>query len=111
MMEFSLPYQLAMREQAPKMFNWLRRTGALSAHLKAKSAEAHRMFDDLAKDKPKLPNGALRSPSDQQQIVEQVFAALIEFPSDDPDCQDETISGDQAAVSPETDPAAIQTTH
>ena len=28
-MEFKYPYLLAMREQAPKMFNELRRTGAL----------------------------------------------------------------------------------
>ncbi len=83
MMEFSLAYQLAMRDQAPGMFNRLRRTGALSAHLKAKSAEAHLMFDELAKDKPKLPNGAIESASDGQQIEEQVFAALIEFPPDE----------------------------
>ena len=83
MMEFSLTYQLAMREQAPKMFNRLRRTGALSAHLKAKSAEARQMYDQLAKDKPKLPNGLVKSPSDLQQIEEQVFAALIEFPPEE----------------------------
>ena len=57
MMEFSLPYQLAMREQAPEMLNRLRRTGALSVHLKQKSAEAHQMYDQLAKDLPKLPGG------------------------------------------------------
>ncbi len=83
MMEFSLAYQLAMRDKAPKMFNRLRRTGALSAHVKAKSAEARQMYDELAKDKPKLPNGVLRSPSDKQQIVELVFAALIEFPPEE----------------------------
>ncbi len=82
-MEFKLPYLIAMREQAPKMFNRLRRTGALSAHLKAKSAEAHRMYEELAKGKPKLPNGLVRSASDLQQIEELVFAALIEFPPDE----------------------------
>ena len=79
-MEFSLAYQLAMREQAPGMFNRLRRTGALSAHLKAKEAEAHRMYDDLAKDKPKLPSGLVEGASNRHQIRELVFAALIEFP-------------------------------
>ena len=83
MMNFSLPYQLAMREQAPAMFNRLRRTGALSAHLKAKSAEAHRLFDDLAKDKPKLPNGQVRSASDLREIEEQVFATFLDFPADE----------------------------
>ena len=29
MMEFSLPYQLAMRDQAPKMFNRLRKAAPL----------------------------------------------------------------------------------
>ena len=41
-----------------------------------------------------LPNGAVRSPSDKQQIREQVFAAFIEFPPDDAESQDETIPGD-----------------
>ena len=82
-MEFSLPYQLAMRDQAPKMFNRLRRTGALSAHLKAKSAEAHQMYEELAKDKPKLPSGLVKGASNRQQIEEQVFAALIEFPPEE----------------------------
>ncbi len=48
MMEFSLPYQLAMRDQAPKMFNRLRRTGALAAHVKAKAVEARRLYAQLA---------------------------------------------------------------
>ncbi len=82
-MEFSLAYQLAMREQAPRMFNRLRRTGGLSAHLKAKEAEAHRMYDELAKDKPKLPSGLVKSVSDRHQIRELVFAALIEFPPEE----------------------------
>ncbi len=82
-MEFSLPYQLAMRDQAPKMFNRLRRTGALSAHLKVKSAEARQMYEDLAKGKPRLPSGLVRGASNRQQIEELVFAALIEFPPEE----------------------------
>ena len=81
-MEFKEPYLLAMRDQAPKMFNQLRRTGAMNAHLKAKSAEARQMYDELAKGKPKLPNGLVERASDRQQIEELVFAALIEFPQD-----------------------------
>ena len=56
-MEFKEPYVLAMRDQAPKMFNRLRRTGAISAHLQAKSVEAHRMYEELAKGKERLPSG------------------------------------------------------
>ncbi len=82
MMDFSLPYQLAMREQAPAMFNRLRRTGALRAHLKAKSAEAHRLYDELAKGKPKLPSGLVRSVSDRQTIERQVLATFLDFPPD-----------------------------
>ena len=84
MMEFSGPYQEAMRDQAPQMFNRLRRTGALAVHVKAKAAEARRLYAQLAEGKERLPtNGAVRSPSDVQQIEELVFAQLIEFPPDE----------------------------
>ena len=109
MMEFSQPYVLAMREQAPKLFNQLRRTGALPAHLKAKSAEAHRMYDQLAADLPKLENGLLRSPSDHQQIQEQVRGLLIEFPADNP-TPDDQLQGDQTPTSLDPDLSEIQTT-
>jgi len=79
-MEFKEPYLLAMRDRAPKMFNRLRRTGAMNAHLQAKSLEAHRMYEELAKGKERLPSGLVRSASSRQQIEEQVFAALIELP-------------------------------
>jgi len=98
-MEFNLPYLLAMREQAPKMFIRLRRTGALKAHVSKVGQEARRMYAELAKDKPKLPNGLVEGASVRQQIEERVFAALIEFPPDDAESQDETIPGDQARVS------------
>ena len=80
MMEFRLPYQLAMREQAPLMFNRLLRSGTMKAHLKDKSAEARQLYDQLAKNLPKLPSGLLRSPSDRRAVEEQVFAVLLEFP-------------------------------
>ena len=42
------------------------------------------MYEELAKGKERLPGGNLvRSVSDRQQIEEQVFAALIEFPQDE----------------------------
>ena len=102
MMEFSLPYQLAMREQAPEMFNRLRRTGALSVHLKQKSAEAHQMYDQLAKDLPKLPGGGGHSGARRttNRYREQVFGLLIEFPENDP--KDDQIPGDQTPTFPPT---------
>ena len=91
--ECPYPFYEAMRDQAPKMFNRLRRTGGLSQHLKEKSAEAHRMYDELAKNLPKLPNGLVRGAQNRQEIEEQVFATLIEFPPDNP--KDDQIPGDQ----------------
>ncbi len=83
MMEFSGPYQEAMRDQAPRMFNRLRRTGALQAHVEAKAAEARRMYAQLAEGKERLPSGAVAGASNRHQIEEQVFATLIEFPPDE----------------------------
>lgn len=94
MMEFSLPYQLAMRQQAPRMFNQLLRSGTMKTHLKDKSAEAHRLYDQLAANLPKLPNGLLRSPSDRRAVEEQVFAVFLDFPPHSPQSQNETIPGD-----------------
>ena len=56
-MEFKEPYVLAMRDQAPRLLRELSRTGALQAHLNAKSREAHRLFEKLTEHMPKLPNG------------------------------------------------------
>ncbi len=86
-MEFKLPYLLAMREQVPKMFNQLRRTGALNAHVKQKLEEASRLFDDLTADAPKLPNGLPELPY-RREAEEQVFATLIEVPSEQPEPSD-----------------------
>ena len=85
---FNSSYLLAMREQAPQMFNRLSRTGALMAHVSAKAKEANVLFEELAAKMPKLPSGGLESPSDQQQVQELVFATMIEFPLDDPESQD-----------------------
>ena len=46
-MNFTEPYLLAMREQAPKMYMELRRHGRLDQHLKMKSHEAQAMFESL----------------------------------------------------------------
>lgn len=86
-MEFKGPYLQAMREQAPKMFNRLRRTGALDAHLQKKTEEAHRLFDDLTAKAPKLPSGYPREPW-ARDAERQVLETLIEFPSDNPEPKD-----------------------
>ncbi len=86
-MEFKEPYLLAMRDQAPKMFNRLRRTGAMDSHLQEKSEEAHRLFDYLTENSPKEKNGLPEQPY-LREAEEQVFAALIEFPSEGPEPSD-----------------------
>jgi hypothetical protein len=87
MMEFKGPYLQAMRQQAPQMFNRLRRTGALDKHVQDKTAEAHRMFNDLTANAPKLPSGQPKEPW-AREAEEQVLAALIEFPPDGPEPKD-----------------------
>jgi hypothetical protein len=49
---FKGTYLLAMREQAPKMFMELRRSGKLDQHLQEKSTEAHQMLRELLAQKP-----------------------------------------------------------
>ena len=90
-MEFKGPYLQAMSDQAPKMFNRLRRTGALDAHANRKSEEAHQLFDDLTADAPKLPNGLPKLPY-RREAEELVFATLIEFPSEEPEPSDPLIA-------------------
>jgi len=82
-MEFKLAYLNAMRDQAPKMFNELRRTGAMDAHLQMKGEEAMRLRDELLANEPKLPSGLAKNIAAQRLAEEIVFNQLIEFPPDD----------------------------
>ncbi len=86
-MNFKYPYLLAMREQAPKMFNQLRRTGALDAYVNQKLTEAQELFDYLTKNAPKLPNGLPENPY-RSRAENQVFETLIEFQSEKPEPSD-----------------------
>ena len=74
-MEFKAPYLQARREKAPKMFNHLRRSGGLDAHLQKKSAEAHQLFEELTAAQPKpLTDQAYN------EAARQVIETLAEFP-------------------------------
>ena len=86
-MEFKYPYLMAMREQAPKMFNELRRSGQMDAYVQAKSEEAHALLDQLTQGAPKLPNGQPETPY-LTRAESQVFEMLIEFPSEKPEPSD-----------------------
>ena len=79
-MNFVEPYILAMREQAPAMFNQLRRSGQWDQHLKEVNHQAQTMLADLLRSNPKP------GPAEEQAAEEQVFATLIDFPpKHDPD--------------------------
>lgn len=80
MLNFRTAYLQAMRDQAPAMFQELRKTGALEAHLDRKEAEAKAMYRDLTAGLPTLPSGALRDLKAESEATEQVMGTLIEFP-------------------------------
>lgn len=82
-MEFKLAYLEAMRTQAPQMFNRLRKTGALDAHLEQKTKEAYRMLSEQTASLEKLPSGMPKDQAALRQAEESVLATLIEFPSED----------------------------
>ena len=79
-MEFKVPYLEAMRQQAPQMFNELRRSGAMEAHLADRSNEAHRLFEQLTAGAAKTPSGEVRDPAVRNAAEQQVLETLIDFP-------------------------------
>jgi uncharacterized phage infection (PIP) family protein YhgE len=81
-MDFKVQYATAMQQQAPKMFNELRKTGALDKHLSDKSAEAHQIVADLMHGQPTLPNGLPKDPQKLREAEEQALSTVIEFPSE-----------------------------
>ena len=56
-MQFKEPYQLAMMERGPRMYQYLLSTGALDKHLQAKSVEAHQLYEQLTENAEKGPTG------------------------------------------------------
>ncbi len=79
-MDFKAPYLLAMREQAPAMFNELIRSGKMEEHLAEKSKEAHMMFADLTNGMAQLPSGYPRDEQAASAAERTVLETLIEFP-------------------------------
>jgi hypothetical protein len=79
--EFKVPYVLAMREHAPKMFMELRRLGKLDQFVQEKSAEAHSLLRELLARRPRDSYGH-HSPADEREAEEIVRAHLIEFPQE-----------------------------
>lgn len=83
MLSFKTDYLQAMVHHAPRMFNQLRQTGALEAHLDNKAEEARQMFANLTANAKTLPgSGVLENPQVEAEAREIVYATLIEFPTD-----------------------------
>lgn len=78
-MEFKIPYVMAMREQAPKMFMEMRRAGTLEQHLQDKSNQAHALLAEMLANAPKGPHGQPTMQA-EREAEEIVRATLIEFP-------------------------------
>jgi hypothetical protein len=77
--EFETPYLMAMRQQTPRMFMELRRSGKLDQHLQEKSVEAHSLLRELLANKPRDSHG-WPAPADEREAEEIVRAQLLEFP-------------------------------
>lgn len=78
-MEFKLPYMQAMRQQAPKMFNRLSRSGELEAYVNEKAVEASKLFHELTANAPKEAGGYPKEP-EASEAIEQVMAVMLDFP-------------------------------
>jgi hypothetical protein len=82
-MQFMEPYLIAMRKNAPAMYQRLKATGALVPHLEAKTKEAHDLYRQLTEAEEKYPNGLVRSLQAHSEAERTVMETLIEFPQED----------------------------
>ena len=87
MLTFQQDYATAMAAKAPREYAYLRKTGALEAHLNKKEKEAREMFAAVTEGLPTLPSGALANPQDESEAREKVYAALMEFAPTTPEAE------------------------
>ena len=83
-MEFKVPYLLAMREKAPKMFRDLVKTGKMDQHLEQKTTEAYDLLDQILGQRPKDAHGEVGL-ADRREAEEVVRATMLDFPQTKPD--------------------------
>jgi hypothetical protein len=98
-MDIKAQYLEAMRQQAPKMFRRLTRSGELMTDTDRVSREAERMFRILTKDQPQPLSLQAR-----REAEEQVRAEILSFPSEDTTMQQDEMNalrGDRPILSPE----------
>lgn len=82
MLTFRTDYLIAMAEQAPQTFKRLRKTGALEAHADKKAEEARKLYSTLTDGAERTDSGVIADPQVHKTATEQVYATLIEFPSE-----------------------------
>lgn len=100
-MEFKSAYLNAMREQAPQMFNELRRSGRLDEYVQQKTVEAYGMLSDLLAKEPKDSAGQPRNLAALKAAENQVLSSMLEFPQKpDPEMAEPPDDLRQTAASP-----------
>ena len=77
-MNFMGPYILAMREQAPKMFMELRRSGKLEQFARERALEGNALAEQMLARRPKDAHGQ-PSMADEREVEEIVLAQMLEF--------------------------------
>ena len=82
--EFKLIYVMAMRNQAPRMFRSLVKSGKIDQFLQAKSEEAHELLRQVLGQRPKDAHGEVGE-ADRRECEEVVRATLVEFPTEGKD--------------------------
>jgi hypothetical protein len=87
-MDFKAQYLQAMRDQALAMFKRLSKSGELETHAAEMSMEAGRMLRDLLAGSPKDKDGEPTLCA-RREAEEYLRAALLEFPSETTDEEDE----------------------
>jgi len=79
-MEFKPIYLQALRENDPKLFNQMVRSGQMDGHLQEKSLEAHRLLAEQLASEPKLANGEPKDQNAARAAEERVLAQMLDFP-------------------------------
>jgi hypothetical protein len=80
-MEFKGRYLNALRDNDPKLFMALRRSGQLDAHVQAKGLEANELLQQMLAQEPKGPNGLPLDPQAYRLAQERAMAQMLEFPT------------------------------
>ena len=102
-MDFKSQYVQALRDKDPGLFRDLHRRDQLDAFLQEKSAEAHRLLDDLLAPEPKGPDGLPKDPQALRLAEDRVRSQMLDFPvperDQNPEPPDDLTHSSRAATS------------